>query len=344
MSDDEIQFIKLSIDEARKCSSEDSRVHPKVGVVVVANNSVLASAHRGELAPGDHAEFTLLEKKLPNEQLAGCTVYATLEPCTARNHPKLPCVQRLIDRRVAKVVIGMLDPNTTIRGRGQLALRSAGIETELYPDQYMSQVEEMNRDFIRFQLEHPDVPAVELAFVEQQMRRSLDAWYESVNKIYWNRNYQRDATSLFAHLVEVVGGLSLLASEKKKTNVNPDQYIAKAIAWWLALCGKLGVKSIEEMLWDKFPGVCPYCVQSPHNNDLCRENKEKHAGPPWQQLAEVGKSKDKPPSLGEWQVMFATISPIQQGELYGPIFARLGGAWRTGRVSSYLPFRTWIFS
>lgn len=115
---DEITFMRLAVDTARKCAPEDDRAHPRVGVVVVKSGRQIAVSHRGELSPGEHAEFTALERRLPEETLAGAVVYTTLEPCTTRNHPKVPCAERLIERKVARVVVGMLDPNPQITGKG----------------------------------------------------------------------------------------------------------------------------------------------------------------------------------------------------------------------------------
>jgi pyrimidine deaminase RibD-like protein len=145
---DDRRFARLAIEEARKSVPEDERVHPKVGVVVVKDGRVLATAHRGEF-PQCHGEFIALEKKLADISLAGSTVYTTLEPCTSRNHPKVPCATRLSERKVARVVIGMLDPDDRISGRGQRALRRAGIATGLFDHDLMTEIEELNRDFIR---------------------------------------------------------------------------------------------------------------------------------------------------------------------------------------------------
>ena len=39
------------------CVSEEGRISPRVGAVVAREGVVLGGALRGELAPGDHAEF-----------------------------------------------------------------------------------------------------------------------------------------------------------------------------------------------------------------------------------------------------------------------------------------------
>jgi diguanylate cyclase (GGDEF)-like protein len=147
---DDRMFARTAIDAARKSVAEsDGKVHPLVGAVVVKNGQILGVAYRGEF-PENHAEFIALEKKLSQVSIAGATVYTTLEPCTTRKYPKIPCAERLIDRKVARVVIGMLDPDKRITGRGQRRLRDAGIITDLFPHDLMAEVEELNREFTRY--------------------------------------------------------------------------------------------------------------------------------------------------------------------------------------------------
>ena len=151
------RFEEMAIEEARQSVAEDARAHPRVGAVVVKNGNVVSKAHRGERSKC-HAEFIALESKLPDDLVAGATIYTTLEPCTTRNHPKIPCAQRLIERRVERVFIGILDPNPEIRGLGVQALNEAGIETQFFPRDLQSQIEELNREFIRVQKERQTRP------------------------------------------------------------------------------------------------------------------------------------------------------------------------------------------
>lgn len=317
------EFAARAVQEARSSRQEPRRTPIFVGAVAARGAELMSAAYRGELALGDHAEFTLLERKLQGSVLAGATIFSTLEPCTKRGPGKVPCAERLIERRVARVVIGTLDPNSDIRGLGVLALRQAGISVEFFPPDLTAQLEELNRDFFRLKRAGtaPPVPTVE--FMEAARRRTLDQWYASLNSTYFHRNFDRRPSDICLHLVEVIGGLSLLASEKTKPGIDKEAQVPKALAWWLALCGKVGVRSVEAMLWDKFPRLCPYCQHPKHEQEECAEKKAAQPGPPWDVLARLGTTSERPATLGGWQRMFNDIYPVNQGDQYGPAFARL---------------------
>jgi pyrimidine deaminase RibD-like protein len=151
ITDNDIQYIKKAIDRARLSTQENGPIRPKVGAVLVLDDKELGNAFRGEMSPGDHAEYGLLEGKLRLENLTNGTLYTTLEPCTVRSESKIPCADRIISRNLRRVVVGMLDPNQAICGRGIRHLQSRRIEVDLFPSDFVLQVEEQNRDFVHYQ-------------------------------------------------------------------------------------------------------------------------------------------------------------------------------------------------
>ena len=81
-----VQVMKESVDEPR----EDGKASPRVGAVLVKPNGNTETACRGELRHGDHAEFTVLERKNRGERLDGSVIFATLEPCAPVTRPSYP--------------------------------------------------------------------------------------------------------------------------------------------------------------------------------------------------------------------------------------------------------------
>jgi pyrimidine deaminase RibD-like protein len=312
--------MEASIREARRAQAETDTVAPKVGAALIMDNRILDVAYRGEIDPGEHAEYTLLERKLQGVDVTGGTLVTTLEPCTKRNPPKRPCADRIIERGIARVLIGTMDPNPDISGRGCLRLRDAGCEFAMFPGELMSKIEELNAEFSR----HHRLDAQDSSqLIIRHGSRTLDAWHVAINKIYWQRNSYVGLSHVFSHLVEVIGGLSGLASEKEKPNVNSAEHVQKAVAWWMALCGKAGVTSVGALLYRKFPSHCPYCERQPHDEDLCRERKREDIGPNWEALRDLQEQTDPPARPSEWLRMFRSIYPVGQNEVYGPTFARL---------------------
>lgn len=148
-TDFDLQCMDLAIAEARQTPREEGRGDdiPYVGVVVAKNGVILGQSFRGKTGPGEHAEFGLLDKTLEHVDLVGSVVYVTLEPCSVRGRSKIPCVERLIARRVGAVWIGMLDPDPSIQGNGQKALDAHNIENQLFPLEKRKLLEDLNRKF-----------------------------------------------------------------------------------------------------------------------------------------------------------------------------------------------------
>lgn len=141
-----IKAIELAIEISKKCETEDKRLPPKVGAVLIKNDKIIGSAYRGELNPGDHAEYTLLKQKLKGqEDFSDTTLITTLEPCTFRTPPKVPCADIIVKCGIKKVLIGVIDPNRDIRGSGIIWLQQHGVSVQLFEDKYLRKVIEINK-------------------------------------------------------------------------------------------------------------------------------------------------------------------------------------------------------
>ncbi len=103
------------------------RDHPLVGAVVVAGDEVVGEGWY-EYEQVRHAEPVALEQAAG--RALGATLYVTLEPCS--HHERTPpCADAVIDAGIARVVIGALDPNPKVNGRGLARLVAAGVDVEL---------------------------------------------------------------------------------------------------------------------------------------------------------------------------------------------------------------------
>jgi diaminohydroxyphosphoribosylaminopyrimidine deaminase/5-amino-6-(5-phosphoribosylamino)uracil reductase len=104
-----------------------ARPNPWVGAVVVGSDG--ATYEGCTAAPGGpHAEISALMRA--GSAAHGSTLYSTLEPCSHTGRTG-PCTQAIIDAGVSRVVVGVVDPDTKVAGRGIEHLRNAGVTVDV---------------------------------------------------------------------------------------------------------------------------------------------------------------------------------------------------------------------
>ena len=146
-----IEVMRDSVCEPR----EDGKASPKVGVVLFKPDGTFETACRGELRLGDHAEYTLLERKHHNERLDGSVLFSTLEPCApgARHESKRSCAERIVDARINKVWVGIEDPDPTVDRKGIKYLQDHGVLVEMFDRDLQEIIRKENEAFISQALE-----------------------------------------------------------------------------------------------------------------------------------------------------------------------------------------------
>ena len=147
------KLMELAIDVMRKSVNEprdDGKVSPKVGAVLYKADGTVETACRGELRYGDHAEFTLLERKNRASKLDNSKLFVTLEPCApgAREPPKCSCAERVFWARIKEIWVGIEDPDPTVDRRGIKYLQDHGVTVEMFPRDLQETIQAENKEFI----------------------------------------------------------------------------------------------------------------------------------------------------------------------------------------------------
>lgn len=168
MMEKSIEVMRDSVTENRL----DGSPSPLVGAVLMRADGSFVTAARGELREGNHAEFTLLERKCVGEKLDGYILFTTLEPCLNRTHPKRGCARHIVSARIKEVYVGIEDDNPAVAGKGIEHLRRHGVTVRMFDRDLQDVILAENKSFLdwaRKQVEKPQEEPIKLSKYEDSV-------------------------------------------------------------------------------------------------------------------------------------------------------------------------------
>ena len=118
--------------------------NPMVGAVIVKDGRIIGEGYHAKCGQF-HAERNAIANL--TESVEGATIYVTLEPCCHYGKTP-PCTEALIEKKIAKVVIGSKDPNPLVSGKGVRVLREHGIE--VVEDFMKEECDKLNEAFFHY--------------------------------------------------------------------------------------------------------------------------------------------------------------------------------------------------
>lgn len=100
-----------------------TRPNPSVGAVIVHNETIIGEGFTSPYG-GSHAEVNAINSVKNEELLKEATIYVTLEPC-AHFGKTPPCANLIVEKQIPNVVIGCIDTNSLVAGKGVEILKNA---------------------------------------------------------------------------------------------------------------------------------------------------------------------------------------------------------------------------
>lgn len=139
----DVEYMRRALELAERGRGRTSP-NPMVGCVIVRDGKVLGEGFH-EKAGLPHAEVNAI--RAAGEDVAGATLYVTLEPCCHEGRTP-PCVDYILKHRPARIVVAMHDPNPKVSGEGIYRLRDAGIPVDV--GILEEEARQLNEAFIKF--------------------------------------------------------------------------------------------------------------------------------------------------------------------------------------------------
>lgn len=155
----DILYMERALQLAR-LGRMDTSPNPMVGAVIVHQGHIIGEGYHRRCGEG-HAEVNAVASVAKEDAhlLPEATMYVTLEPCSHYGKTP-PCAKLLVDKGIRRVVVGSLDPNPRVCGRGVQMLRDAGAEVVVG---VLEERKELNRRFMTCQIQKRPFVTLKLA-------------------------------------------------------------------------------------------------------------------------------------------------------------------------------------
>lgn len=121
----EEEYIQKTLKLARKGLGKVSP-NPMVGAIIVRNGRIISTGYHSKFG-GAHAEINAMKRA--KENIKGSILYVNLEPCCVYGKTP-PCTEAILKSGIKKVIIGDIDPNPEVAGKGIQFLENNGIKVK----------------------------------------------------------------------------------------------------------------------------------------------------------------------------------------------------------------------
>lgn len=205
---EKITYMRRAIELASK-GEGFVNPNPLVGSVIVKDGRIIGEGYHMQYG-GPHAEVNAFNNA--TEDVTGATMFVTLEPC-AHYGKTPPCALKIVEKKIAKVIVAKTDPNPLVNMKGIQILRDAGIEVEygLLADE----VERQNEIFLKYiQTKRP--------FVALKYAMTLDG--KIATKTYDSKWITNEASRNHVHelrnkYMAIMVGVNTIIKDDAKLNV-----------------------------------------------------------------------------------------------------------------------------
>lgn len=198
-------YIQLTIEIAKKGHGYVSP-NPLVGCVITKDNRIIGAGYHQKFGE-NHAEINAINSA--TESLEGSTLYVNLEPCSHQGKTP-PCVDRIIEEKIKRVVIGTLDANPLVSGSGARKLKRAGIDVKV--GVLEKECLELNKFFFK------NISS-KIPYVTLKAAQTLDGFIADKNKT--SKWISSESSRKYVHYLRSIYDAVLIGSDTAKAD-NPS--------------------------------------------------------------------------------------------------------------------------